>query len=295
MTDAAPRNCVACGATPRTDFTLKNGEALLRCATCGLAWWNWPAFDPAAFYDKDYFQSDATDKGYNDYAALERGIRRTAVGRLRRIDAMRRRIGDARARAQERGRLLDLGCGTGLFLDEARSAGWSVAGYEVSEYGVSQAKARGLAVEALPVEGLSLPEASFDCVTMWDVIEHVRDPVASISIAARGLRSGGILAVSTGDITSLCSRWSGVKWHLFNLPEHLFFFSPDSLRRIVEKAGCEVLTTVNEINWVPVSYIVERLEKSLRMRLPLGRWLAARPWILPATLFDVMGIYARKR
>ncbi|MFN0136674.1 MAG: hypothetical protein ACKVS9_11230, partial [Phycisphaerae bacterium] len=89
---AAPKTCVACGSAPRRDFTLSNGEPLLRCPTCKLAWWNWPAFDPAAFYDRDYFQSDQVDKGYNDYSAMEREIRRTAIGRLRRIDKIRARF-----------------------------------------------------------------------------------------------------------------------------------------------------------------------------------------------------------
>ncbi|MFN0135027.1 MAG: class I SAM-dependent methyltransferase, partial [Phycisphaerae bacterium] len=195
----------------------------------------------------------------------------------------------------ERGELLDLGCGTGIFLDEARRAGWRTSGYEVSDYGVAQAQARELDVAAMPIEGLQLSPARFDCVTLWDVIEHVRDPGATIAAAAHGLKPGGLLAVSTGDITSLCARLSGPKWHLFNLPEHLFFFSPDSLSRIIESRGCKVVRRVSEVNWIPVSYAVERLQKTLRMRVPLGRWLAARKWMLPATLFDVMGLYAVKR
>lgn len=282
---SAPQSCPVCAVPPTSTLRLRNGAPLLRCSRCGLGWWPWDAFDPAGFYDADYFQSETAPQGYNDYRSMEPGIRRTARARLRRL---------ARLKPGGPGRLLDLGCGTGVFLDEARRAGWDVAGVEVSAYGVEEARRRGLAVERATADEAELAPGSFDCVTLWDVIEHVGDPRRVLRVAAAALRPGGILALSTGDVTSLCARVSGAAWHLFTLPEHLFFFSPASLRLLMGQVGLRVVNVTREVNWVPLAYIVERLSKSLR--LPAWpRRLPGTGWSVPATLFDVLGVYAVRR
>ncbi|MGE0480985.1 MAG: class I SAM-dependent methyltransferase [Phycisphaerae bacterium] len=308
MTTATPpRACIACGAPPVRGTVLRNGVALLRCPSCRLEWWNWTQFDPATFYNEDYFQSSTAPKGYDDYAAMEAGLRRTARARLRRLVRLRRaKLAQERpaARADEssdRPALLDIGCGTGVFLDEARAAGFATAGVEVSAYAAARAAARGLRVRAAPIEALVLPERAFDYVTIWDVIEHVRHPRQLVEEAVRALRPGGVLALSTGDVTSWCARLSGARWHLYNLPEHLFFFSPDALRRLLHDAGAQVHESRYEVNWVPMAYLLERLGKSLRGPRPtptasapaagggVSRWCNL---VVPATLFDVLGVYA---
>lgn len=282
---AAPAACVACGARPTTGFALRNGAPLLRCPGCGLGWWSWPAFEPAEFYDADYFQSDRAPKGYNDYRSLEAGVRRTARARLKRIARLIR----------PPGRLFEIGCGTGVFLDEARAAGWQVAGLEVSHYAAAVARQRGLDVQAVGIEQLAPDHAeTCDCVALWDVIEHLRDPAGALRAAVRLLRPGGVLALSTGDLGSWCARLSGPRWHLFNLPEHLFFFTRPALARLVAAAGAQVRTMVNEVNWVPMAYLSERLAKSLRgatAASPAGPRAWSR-WVVPATLFDVVGVYS---
>jgi SAM-dependent methyltransferase len=284
---AAPQRCIVCDISPHCSFRLANGTQLLRCPRCGLAWWAWPAFDPAAFYDRSYFRSTDVTAGYDDYASLEEGLRRTARRRLKRIGRMMAsRAGGAGGR-----RLLDVGCGTGVFLDEARRAAWDVSGFEVSEYAAEEARRRSLPVTCAPIEAVRLEPATFDCVTFWDTIEHLRDPLGALCQAGRALRPGGILALSTGDVTSLCARLSGPRWHLLSLPEHLFFFSPRSLGELLARAGCRVSKVTREVNWVPVAYVVERLGKSFRGR-PRRRLPALGSWLVPATLLDVLGVYA---
>src|SRR5262249_52589140 len=163
---------------------------------------------------------------------------RTSRCRLERIAGLSSTLISNSGRAQF---LLDVGCGHGYFLDEARAAGWRVHGLEVSPYATQQARKRGLAGQCRPIEQVTLaprgrtpvlselPTAAFDCITMWDVIEHLRDPAGTIKTLAGALRPGGVLALSTGDLTSLCARLCGRNWHLLNLPEHLFFFSPRCL------------------------------------------------------------------
>ncbi|MBK9120997.1 MAG: class I SAM-dependent methyltransferase [Phycisphaerales bacterium] len=287
MLPAPPERCLACDLPPVGRYTLRNGALLLQCPACGLAWWQWPSFDPVAFYDEDYFQCATAERGYNDYAALEVGVRRTARVRLRRI--MRLTTGR---------RLFEFGAGTGVFLDEARRHGWNVAGAEISTYAAGKARARDLEVANASAEDLRLEPAAYDCVCLWDVVEHLPTPHHTLAIAARALRPGGVLALSTGDITSLCARWSGANWHLFNLPEHLFFFSPRALTHLLTGAGCRTVHITREVNWVPVRYVVERLRKRggpfnslLRFAVQPLLWFGEQH-VVPATLFDVLGVYA---
>lgn len=280
---AAPRECPACGALPRPGLRLDRDVQLLACPRCRLAWWPWPAFDAATFYDRDYFDSPDARKGYSNYSAMEPALRQTARTRLRRLA----RLGAVG------GRLLELGCGTGVFLDEARKAGWSCAGVEVSGWAAERAAARGLNVRCASVEAVEIEARAWDAVCMWDVVEHLRDPASAIRAAGRGLCPGGLLALSTGDVTSLCARLSGRSWHLYNLPEHLFFFSPESLRRLMRASGCRVERVVREVNWIPISYAMERLAKPLGARPPRLPLIAASA-VLPATLLDVLGVYARR-
>ncbi|MFH1746096.1 MAG: class I SAM-dependent methyltransferase [Planctomycetota bacterium] len=262
---------------------MPNRVRLLCCPDCRLAWWRWPPFDPAALYDRAYFQSTDVGHGYDDYATLEAGLRRTARARLRRLVRLTS-PGSSR-------RLLDIGCGTGVFLDEARGCGWRVRGIEVSEYAAAQASRQGIPVFCARVDTVPLASASFDCVTLWDVIEHMSDPLDVLRRAARALRPGGILALSTGDFTSLCARLSGPYWHLFSLPEHLFFFSLTSLRIMLRQCGFQTRYLAYEINWVPINYIMERLFKLVGQSARVGRPGIGR-LVVPATLFDVLGIYA---
>jgi SAM-dependent methyltransferase len=292
---AAPRRCLICGSEPRRSFRLSNAAPLLRCPRCALGWWPWPAFDPKLFYNRQYFQSADLKRGYSDYASLEPGLRHMARSRLLRIGKLlQARPANTAPGAVSAPRAFDIGCGTGCFLEEAGRAGWEAEGCEVSAHAAEQARARGLAVTCTPVEQLDLPPNSYDCVALWDVVEHLRDPRDALAKAAGALRPGGVLALSTGDITSLCARLSGPCWHLFNLPEHLFFFSPNSLRRLLARVGCRVRRITREVSWVPLAYVLERLGKSLGGRGRLVNLPRAANRVVPATLFDVLGVYATR-
>ena len=288
-----PKACIACGTQPRRSLRLTNEHALLRCPKCGLGWWEWADFEPAELYGQGYFQSAECCQGYNDYAALEPGLRRTARDRLERIDSVGPGWDQSNVTRPAR-RLLDIGCGTGVFLDEAVQFGWEVEGLEVSEYAANVARRRNLRVQSGAIETANFAAASYDCITLWDVIEHLRDPAGVLASAAAALRPGGVLALSTGDLNATVARLSGRRWHLFTLPEHLFFFTTASLRALLARVGLTVARVTREVYWAPLGYLVERLAKMFGRPAPPS-CQALNGIILPATLFDVIGIYAVRR
>ncbi len=142
---------------------------------------------------------------------------------------------------------------------------------------------------------LALPfaDASFDVITLWDVLEHLPDPQRVAAEIARCLRPGGRLALTTGDVESLAARLSGARWHLYTLPEHLFFYSRDSLRRLLEAHGLRLERVRAAGALYPVGYLLERLRKTL-WKSGARRESSSRlaRLVVPVNLFDVLEVEA---
>lgn len=128
-------------------------------------------------------------------------------------------------------RLLDVGSAMGGFMKVASEAGYSVEGVEISRYGAEYTRTElGLPVHACSLSEATLPSNSFDVVTMWDVIEHLPDPLTCLMEVSRVLRPGGLCFITTGDVSSWYARRLGKRWHLMTPPQHLFYFTPNALK-----------------------------------------------------------------
>lgn len=153
-----------------------------------------------------------------------------------------------------RGRLLDIGCGTGEFLLEMQRAGWQVAGTELDAEAMATARRHGLQVTSgLPLTPDML--GTFDAVTCWHVLEHVADPRGLIRSAARLLAPAGVFHVSVPDAESRHARWFGANWFHFDVPRHLVHFSRGSLLKALADAGFvveSVTRAVVEYDWFGV-------------------------------------------
>jgi SAM-dependent methyltransferase len=141
------------------------------------------------------------------------------------------------------GRLLDVGCGPGLLLDEARSAGYDVVGVELSREAALHARdALGLDVREVALEDFD-DAGGFDVVVLADVIEHVDDPVGAIARCADLLRPGGVLCVVTPDPSSATARLAGRRWWGY-LPAHTCLLPRRTLRELLVGAGLVVAADV---------------------------------------------------
>lgn len=138
------------------------------------------------------------------------------------------------------GRLLDVGCNTGFFLNAAR-LDFEVHGVEPSEWASDFARSRlRLDVVTGTLDQAGFPPGSFDVVTMNDVVEHFTDPQRALQQVAALLRPGGHLYLVTPDIRSLSARVLRGRWWGLR-PAHLYYFSPETLARMLRQAGFEVV------------------------------------------------------
>lgn len=228
--------CPVCDDARSRPAYHKFGLPLVRCTGCGLVYANprltaeeiWQRYSPDYFW-RFYLPTIGVQNGQFDLAYFDM-----------RHAAMLRFIGRHRP---VRGRLIEVGAGGGFFLKAAERAGWTVAGIEISSEGVEFATTRlGLDVRHESAEELSFPAASFDVAVMFDVIEHLLDPVAALERVTTVLRPGGLLVVSTPNLEAVTRLALGSEWAVLSPAEHLYNFSAGTLGRLLRRAGFRDVT-----------------------------------------------------
>ena len=154
----------------------------------------------------------------------------------------------------DRGRLLDIGCGYGFFLQGMRSRGWKVEGVEVSEVGRQFALEEwDIHVYPQPLEGLGLPDSLFDVVTLFYVIEHLDDPLALLKEVNRILKPGGLVFLRWPHSTPIIRILGPIsrKLDLYHTPYHLYDFSPRTMEKMLSLCGFWAIETMIRGNTRP--------------------------------------------
>jgi SAM-dependent methyltransferase len=258
--DAAP---TADSFSPSSHVVGRHGD-LLECRECGTI--QQPILP----------QGDALHELYremrdDEYLAEEEGRRATANRLLDRV-----------AKHRPKGRLLDVGCGHGLLLDEARRRGYDTVGIELSREAARHARATlGLDVREVPLEAFSEGRngdspGEFDAIVLADVIEHLDDPVAALDQCAALLKPGGVLCVVTPDPASATAKLAGKRWWGY-LPAHTVLLPRRTLRELIGAAGLVISDDVPFVR----TFAAKRWVSGLAERLPQGERLAALADRLP--------------
>jgi SAM-dependent methyltransferase len=273
--------CPACSRTTAHRFLYaKNGCEILQCRGCGLGRTETTGFDPSRYYTGDYFAGGHSD-GYADYRGTEQVLRREFA---RTVDFIRRYC--------PRGRLLDVGCAYGFFLQEAKPF-FDVSGIELAEDAAAHARRSGLdVVTGVADEAVLGRLGAMDVIVLLDVIEHLPSPRETLALCARHLNPDGIIVITTGDFGSLSARLAGARWRLMTPPQHLWFFSRESVRRMAAPLGLAVEHIDHPWKIVPLSLITFQLTRMLG--LAPGRAPAVSRVGLPVNLFDAMRVVLRK-
>ena len=264
------RQCPVCGSSSSRPFAARGGFCIVSCQVCGVRY-----LDPQptaaeldALYGEQYFaHGHAGDPGYDRYVDEIDNIRRTFDDRLRFLPPPG--AGD---------RLLDLGAAIGLFVERARRAGWNADGLDPSAWACRYATdVLGQPVRQGTIETAAPAPGQYDAVTMWEVIEHLPDPGATLRGVAAALKPGGVLVLSTPDAGSRVARLLGGRWPGWTkVPEHLTFFDRQSLGRLLRETGFRVETR----RYVPLvvsrGYLLDRIGgvvgTRMHRRLP-AKWL----------------------
>jgi 2-polyprenyl-3-methyl-5-hydroxy-6-metoxy-1,4-benzoquinol methylase len=184
-------------------------------------------------------------------------------------------------------KLLDIGCYAGIFLDEAKKAGYDIMGIEPSKWAAEFARGKtGAEVLHGSWDAVTLPESGFDIITIWDVIEHLEDPSACLKHVHGWLKSGGIVAITTHDIGSLFARMMG-KRYPWLMRFHLYHFTPKTLSAMLSKNGLKVVLVKYYVKAFSLKYILGRL--GLNVRSGIFEKVA-----IPLNSGDMFMIIARK-
>ena len=218
--------CKVCEST--AGYERVHGQ-LEQCRSCGfITFRDYTPDALAEIYTDDYFAG----KEYPDYVGQQDALRRS----------MRRHLAQMARYHPRRGSLLEVGSAYGLFLDEARAEYGEVAGVDICESPTAYAREQlNLNVSCADFLGLDFGARRFDVVCLWDTVEHLSAPEAYLEKAARLLNPGGMVFLTTGDITSFNARLRGANWRQIHPPSHLHYFSRDTIKRLLERLGFKVV------------------------------------------------------
>jgi SAM-dependent methyltransferase len=291
--EAAP--CAACGETRATPLFLARDSdratpepfALVRCPACGLVFVSpRPAGDAlAGYYGRGYYDKPGEDSG--------------GAGRALSRAFMFERVAKAAA-GRAPGRVLDVGCGDGTFLAAMSRRGWEAWGVEVSKDGAARAAARpGLRIFDRPLEDCGFAPGSFDLITLWHSIEHVRDPASLLRRAAALVKDDGAVFLAFPNAESWDFRLFGPNWFHIDPPRHLHCFSPATMSRLLETCGLRVESVGQlSLEYNPFGFVQSVLNlvtrrfnflyRTLKGTLGPGEPAAARDVLLTALLLPAL-------
>ena len=138
---------------------------------------------------------------------------------------------------QKTGNLLDVGCGSGFFLDVVKQSNWKGIGTEYGEASVQFCRKKGLDVYEGAIENQTFEKEIFDVVTSFEVIEHLSYPIEHLERIFELLRPGGLLYITTPNFGSISRSLLKTKWKVIGYPEHLSYFSAKTLDYSLKLVG----------------------------------------------------------
>ena len=210
------RSCIICGAEGLRPLPNYDSDHLVRCERCGLTFASRRPSDD---------ELDAHYGGYGDWPDQE-------LTRVR-----YREVLTQLEQYRCNGRIFDMGCGAGYFLEEAAKAGWDPHGSTVGALSIDLCRAKGLHVVDAAEAANAFPADYFDVATAFEVVEHLRDPALEAALLARVIRPDGLLYCTTPNFDSLSRRLLGPRWRVVGYPEHLVYFTAATLVNWLQPFG----------------------------------------------------------
>lgn len=243
----------------------------IRTCACGLTFL-WPrpsAGELGEIYSEEYYLSWGV-AGENEDSPRSMKHRTFAA----RLDTVKRHMAV--------GKVLDVGCATGFFLEAAQEHGWDVYGVELSRYAARLAQKKfGGRVFNGTLEEAGFADNEFDLVALSDLLEHIPDPLHFLGEVWRILKPGGMAMIVTPNVASLSERLMRGKWSHYKT-EHLYYFSPRTIGKCLVTLGFEPLFVKSAPKYLNIDYMVNQFTN---YRHPLlTPILSLIGWLLPRGL-----------
>lgn len=285
MKDAAI--CKLCLSTEKEFYCRKDSVDVFRCRRCGLIYSSLSPSDTDVrrHYSREYF------KPYLEAASVHERKRFS-----KRIKEIKKIKGG--------GTLLDIGSGVGLFLKLAADRGYKTLGVDVSSWACEYARKNfNLTVFNGEFKDAGFKPESCDIITLWHILEHVRDPQPFLNDINRLLKNNGLLALEVPNIASRMAQIAGIHWELMAPREHLFYFTPQTLKRMLASAGFDVLKIKTYFWTTPHMILMSYSRSCTGYRRIIWKILAGAcypfSWFRFKTLLhfmrgDAMVVYSRK-
>ncbi len=251
---------------------------LYRCLSCGFVFTRqYPGEDQIGrYYDSP---------GYVAHDDKAPGIVNRIYGVVRKLMLRKKRKLVGKISGVKSGRILDIGCGTGYFPFTMKKAGWMAEGIEPNLKAREYSRANFGVVVNDPSAIRSLPSEQYDCITFWHVLEHLHDPFAYATEVKRLLKPGGICIIALPNCSSYDSEYYGKNWAGFDVPRHLWHFTPETVDLFASKTGF-IISGKSRLPF-DVFYISVLSEKQKGSALPFlkgmtrGSWFALRACFKP--------------
>ncbi|WP_315809181.1 class I SAM-dependent methyltransferase [Pseudomonas sp. C9-3] len=245
-------DCPLCGSPERRPLYDGPGDgpyAVCACVACGMAFLSPRATEREMLllYQRDRYFAGGEDEGYSNYSNQEVPLRRTFRRLLECMDKGGR----------TGGRLLEIGCGYGYFLDEAKPYFARRVGTDYSSEAVANSRRFADFVIQGGADDVG-DEEKFDCIVAIHVVEHVYDPRKFVQSLLEKLNSGGSLILAAPDFGSYWRKLMGNRWPSFKFPEHVQYFSSETLSRLMGECGLEGLEGIPYPHAFPLPLIASK-------------------------------------
>ncbi len=268
-------NCPLCNS-PKINFALTvkdytvSGEEfdIMECNNCSG---RFTQDAPSLSLIGKYYQSST----YISHTDTRQGIVNKLYHQVRKITLRKKKNLVQQVTSLQRGKLLDVGAGTGLFVHQMIQAGWEVKGLEPDAGARKVAKKLGVELYD-PSTLFSSDHASYDAITLWHVLEHVHDLNSYLEHFRKLLKTGGRLIIAVPNYTSADATYYKKYWAAYDVPRHLYHFSPDSMRILFGKHGFTLESIYPQ--WFDSFYVslLSEKYKTGKTNLFKGAWVGLR-------------------
>jgi 2-polyprenyl-3-methyl-5-hydroxy-6-metoxy-1,4-benzoquinol methylase len=236
-------NCPACGSKDIFSvFSAKDYTVSLElfeiweCKNCTLRFTGNP---PDKMEIAKYYQSE----NYISHSDTSKGFINNLYHKVRKRTLVTKKNLVEKTTKKSAGSILDVGCGTGAFLHTMKTAGWQVTGLEPD----SAARQKASELHNIQPENsqvfFSLPVQSFDAITMWHVLEHVHDLHPYLDQLRKLIIPSGKIFIAVPNYTSYDAKYYREFWAAYDVPRHLYHFSPTSMKKLFASHGLKLIQT----------------------------------------------------